>query len=78
MNYNYGLACVIMTTVGSLVGTLIIQKLVKKTGRSSIIILLLASVIAIAVVVIPIHTIFQIIKMDILGVNIWKFEDVCR
>lgn len=77
MNYNYGLACVIMTSVGSLIGTLIIQKLFKKTGRSSFIILILASVILISVIVIPLHTIFKIINIQSSGQNIWEFGTPC-
>jgi len=78
MNYNYGLACVVMTSVGSLMGTLIIQRLVKKSGRSSLIIFILAGVLLIATIVIPLHTVFKIIEMGNKGQNIWGFEPACR
>jgi len=33
MNYNYGLACVIMSSIGSFIGTIIVQKILKKNKK---------------------------------------------
>ena len=77
MNYKFGLACVVATSIGSLIGTIVIQRLIKRTGRNSIIILLLSIVLGISFIVIPIHTIFHILEMTDKGINIWQFEALC-
>ena len=77
MNYDYGLACVIMSSTGSLVGTILIQKLIKHSGRNSILILLLAGVLLVANIVIPVDLVFKLVNKSSKGEDIWGFGSAC-
>jgi hypothetical protein len=77
MNFDFGIACTIASTVGSFIGTLLIQKLLEKTGRNSYIIFALGGVLAISTVLIPIHTLMQIIDQISEGKSIWSFNKPC-
>jgi len=77
MNYNYGLACVIMSSFGSLIGTILMQKFVKKSGRNSLLILVLACVLLIANIIIPVDLILRLIDNNKNGVDIWGFGSAC-
>jgi len=77
MNLEFGIACTIFSSIGSFFGTLIIQKLIKKYQRFSILILILGSVLGISTLMIPIHTLINIIKDVQDGKNIWTFSNPC-
>ena len=77
MNFDFGIACTIASTVGSFVGTLLIQKLLEKTGRNSYIIFALGGVLAISTILITIHTLMQIIDQVSEGKSIWSFNKPC-
>ncbi len=77
MNFNYGFLCTICSTIGSLIGTIIIQKLIKKTGRPSILIFSLALVLAISTILIPWDTSMKIKQKIDSGVDIWKINSAC-
>ena len=77
MNFKYGFICTICSTVGSLIGTLAIQKLLKRTGRPSILIFSLAIVLAISTVLIPWETSNKIKQKLSVGIDIWGFNSAC-
>jgi hypothetical protein len=53
MNLEYGLYCTIASSLGSLVGTILIQKIVRKTGRNSYLIFSLVVVLGISALLLP-------------------------
>jgi uncharacterized membrane protein YfcA len=77
MNFRYGLVCIIFSTIGSYIGTLLIQKLLETTKRSSILIFSLSIVLAVSTIFIPTHTFIQIINKINKGINIWVFDTPC-
>ena len=77
MNFDYGFACTICSTFGSLIGTLIIQKLLKKTGRPSILIFTLGMVLGISTILIPWDTTLKIIQKTKAGIDIWTINSAC-
>jgi uncharacterized membrane protein YfcA len=77
MNFRYGLVCVVFSTFGSYIGTLMIQRLLERTKRSSILIFSLSIVLGISTIFIPTHTFIQIIHKLKNGANIWIFDTPC-
>ena len=77
MNLRYGFFCTICSTLGSYIGTYFIQKLMAKTGRNSILIFSLGSVLGISTLFIPAHTLIQTIQKVNQGANIWDFKSPC-
>lgn len=77
MNYNYGFVCTILSTVGSCIGTFLIQKYLEKTKKNSVLVFILASVLAISTISIPGHTIIHMMKEINEGVDIWMFHPPC-
>lgn len=77
MNKDFGIACTIASTIGSFIGTLLIQKILQKTGRNSYIIFALVFVLGISTILIPIHTLNQLIEQMSAGKSIWSFSKPC-
>jgi uncharacterized membrane protein YfcA len=77
MNFNYGIYCSLLSTFGSFVGTYIIQKYLEKTKRNSVLLFIIAAVLAFSTILIPFHTIEQISKQISKGQNIWVFHTPC-
>ena len=77
MNFDYGFICTICSTIGSLIGTLAIQNLLKKTGRPSILIFSLAIVLSISTILIPWDTSMKIKQKVEAGINIWVINSAC-
>lgn len=77
MNLDFGIACTIMSSVGSFIGTVLIQRLIKITKRNSYIIFVLGCVLGLSTVLIPTHTLFEMIDQIKEGTSIWKFNKPC-
>jgi len=77
MNFEFGVACTIFSSVGSFFGTILIQKLLDKYKRFSILVLILGGVLGVSTIMIPIHTLINIIKDVQEGKNIWTFSKPC-
>jgi uncharacterized membrane protein YeaQ/YmgE (transglycosylase-associated protein family) len=77
MNRDFGIACTIASTIGSFIGTVLIQKLLEKTGRNSYIIFVLGGVLGISTILIPIHTLMQLVEQVNEGKSIWSFNKPC-
>jgi uncharacterized membrane protein YfcA len=77
MNFDYGLICTLLSTLGSYLGTLIIQSYLEKTQRPSILVFTLAGVLMISTVSIPGHTLINLLKQIREGANIWQFGNAC-
>ncbi len=78
MNYEYGIFCVISSVIGSFVGTILIQKLIEKTERASMIVFLLFIVMLFSTVLIPINTFMQMRTLVKDGYSIWEFSRLCK
>ena len=77
MNYEYGLACVVCSTLGSIMGNIIIQRIIQRTKKMSILIYVLGIVLGLSTVVIPLQT-FMDIRDDLSsGKNIMLFKSPC-
>ncbi len=77
LNLKYGIFLTVSSTVGSYIGTYLIQKLLDRTGRASILIFTMAVVEAISSVCIPLHTYTVMLKNIENNVDIWKFGTPC-
>jgi uncharacterized membrane protein YfcA len=77
MNYDFGLACTICASVGSFVGTLIIQRIVERTKRVSFIVIVLGGVLGVSTLLIPSYTLYTTIQQLNAGKNIWNFSSPC-
>lgn len=77
MNFDYGIACTIASSLGSFIGTILIQKLIKISKRNSYLIYVLGIVLGASTLLIPSHTFFQILKDINDGKNIWKLNSPC-
>ncbi len=77
MNFDYGFACTISSSVGSFLGTLIIQRIVEKTKRVSFLVLVLGVVLGVSTLLIPSYTLYTTIQQLNEGKNIWKFNSPC-
>ena len=77
MNVDYGIACTIMSSVGSYIGTILIQKIIKKTNRNSYLILILAIVLGVSTIMIPAHTFIKLLNQIQNKENIWVFNNPC-
>lgn len=77
MNKDFGIACTIASSFGSLVGTFLIQKLLSATKRNSYLIFALASVLGVSTLLIPAHTLLNMIDQIESGKSIWNFNYPC-
>lgn len=77
MNVDYGIACTLMSSIGSYVGTILIQKVVKKTNRFSYLIFILALVLLVSTIMIPAHTFIKLLNQIQNKENIWIFNSPC-
>jgi len=77
LNYEFGIAFGIVSGIGSFVGTLIIQRILDKTNRPSILVFVLFLVLIISTILIPGNALIQIIEELKLGKNIWEFDSPC-
>lgn len=77
MNYEFGLASTICSSIGSFFGTLIIQRIIEKTKRFSYLVLILGGVLCISTLLIPAYTFYTTIQDLNEGKNIWIFNSPC-
>lgn len=77
MNVEYGIACTLASSIGSYMGTVLIQRLIAKTKRNSYIIFSLGVVLGLSTLLIPGHTFMNILEQVKEGKSIWKFNSPC-
>ena len=77
MNFDFGIACTMASTIGSFIGTILIQKLILKTKRNSYLVIVLGAVLGVSTILIPIHTLMQLIEKIQEGKSIWSFNQPC-
>ncbi len=77
MNLEFGIVCTICSSLGSFFGTILIQKIIEKYKRFSFLVLVLGVVLGVSTIMIPFHTIVNIIKDVKGGKNIWTFNKPC-
>lgn len=77
MNVDYGTACTVSSTIGSFLGTIIIQRLIQKTKRNSYLIYALGIGLGLSMILIPYQTLIDLIKDIERKRNIWVFNSPC-
>ena len=77
MNLKYGIACTIASTIGSFFGTVIIQKIIRKTKKNSYLIFALGFGLLFSGILIPIQTILDFIRDIKRNKNVWSFNSPC-
>lgn len=77
MNFEYGLACTIASSLGSFIGTILIQKILDKTKRNSYLIYVLGIVLGISTLLIPTQTFFDLFHDIQNKRDIWRFNSPC-
>lgn len=77
LRYDWGLWQAAFTVTGSIIGLKLVNKAIKKTGRVSIIVFLLALVIFGSAIVIPVNSTFGLIKDLDDGKNVFGFKWLC-
>ena len=68
----------VCSIIGSIIGTIFIQNLIKKTGRTSILVFTLATVLGLSSIFIPIDTIIRIHHMINAGLNLFVISPLCK
>jgi len=64
--------------VGIIIGLKIIKKMIDKYKRPSIIVIILASILAASAIMVPYFNFFNILKQSKAGVNIYEFGNMCQ
>ncbi len=77
MNFEYGLGCTIASSLGSFLGTIIIQKILERTKKNSYLIYVLGIVLGLSTLLIPAQTFFEMLKDIENNKNIWNFNSPC-
>ena len=77
MNYEYGFACVICSSLGSIMGNIIINRIIQKTKKMSFLIYVLGIVLGLSTIVIPLQTLMDINDDLSSGKNILIFKSPC-
>jgi hypothetical protein len=77
MKYDYGFACVICSSLGSILGNIIIQRIIQKTKKISFLIYILSLVLGLSTIVIPLQTLIDILNDLNDGKNIMLFKVPC-
>lgn len=77
MNFEFGIACTICSSIGSFLGTIIIQRLIAVSKRNSYLIFVLGFVLLISTILIPSHTLIQTLDQYQRGNNIFSFNQPC-
>jgi hypothetical protein len=78
MNYEYALTCVIASSLGSIAGNIIINGILKKSNKLSILIYVLGTVSLLSTIVIPLQSLLEILKDINQGKNIMIFNNPCK
>lgn len=77
MNYEYGLVCTLCSSLGSFLGTILIQAILKKTKRNSYLIYVLGIVLGLSTIFIPAQTFLDMMKDLENNQSIWAFGAPC-
>lgn len=77
VDVEYGIWVGCLAVVGSAIGVLVLKKLVTKYQRSSLLVLLLAVILAVAAVVIASYGIYDIIDKEEKGEAEYGFSEFC-
>jgi len=77
MNVDYGAACTVSSTIGSFLGTIIIQRLIQRTQRNSYLIYALGIGLGLSMFLIPYQTFIDLQKDFENKKNIWVFNSPC-
>ena len=77
LNLQYGIICIIFSSLGSYCGTYLVNTYVKKTGKQSFIVLVLFCVVIVSAIVLPLSSLLNIIDDYKKGYNIFEFESLC-
>jgi hypothetical protein len=74
---EYAIVSVFFSSLGSIIGTIVIQGFFKKSRRQSYLVFALFFVIGISAIILPISSIVSTIHDFEKGVNVFTFNDLC-
>jgi hypothetical protein len=77
LNLQYSWIAVIASIIGSMIGTVGIHQLMKRTNRNSIIVFALGIILALSAILIPMYTINDMVSKLKKGIDVWKFRKGC-
>lgn len=77
INFRYALFSLIITCVGSFIGSYTIKVIVEKTGRASYVIIALAIITLISTIIIPINSLIELIDRNKKGYSLMETGDIC-
>ena len=77
LNLPFALWIGLWATIGSVVGIVLVGYAIRQNGRPSLIVFILASVIAISSVIVPLNNIYHLMKSRQQGKNIWALGQFC-
>ena len=75
--YDYALWIGFWCFFGSVVGLIMLNKIMKKLNRQSPIIILLSFILGISALIVPIFGVIDFINLTDKGNNIWEFGSIC-
>jgi uncharacterized membrane protein YfcA len=76
--WDYAIICGISTLIGTYLGISIVNKLVKRTGRQSLLVLILAVLITMSLIIIPINSGLKLKEKHDDGIDILAFGNICK
>lgn len=77
LNYEYACWLCFWVVLGSIIGLIKVNKLVKETGRQSIIVIILAIMISASTIVMPLFGMLRVFADKDKGIEIWAISDLC-
>ena len=78
LNFGFALWLSAFVMIGSVFGLLKMNAFIQKSGRASILVVLLAAIMGIATIVMPLSGALRIVENSQKGYNIWQFDTACR
>lgn len=77
LDFKYSIYCLAATIIGSFLGSLIMNFVIRKTGRASYVIISLAIVCGLSTIAIPINTLYDLNKRHIRGFSLFEMGSIC-
>ena len=77
IKYDYAVLLIFLSITGSLLGVFFLKKMVKKTGRPSLLIMSLALILGVAAVMVPSYGISRIVEDEEEGEADYSFKELC-
>lgn len=77
LNTHYAVYFALFIVGGSVLGVCLLQRVIERTGRQSIIVFILCAVMLVASLIIPAFAVPRTISRSEEGTRIWEFRSPC-